>query len=70
MKQFFLIGQIITGLLLIGLTLLQGKGGGLGTAFGKTSRIYQAKRGVEKIVFTLTIIVAGLFLLLSIANVI
>lgn len=65
-----LVIQIIIGLLLIGLILLQTKGGGLGTAFGSNhGGIYQAKRGVEKIIFVTTIVMASLFLVLSIINV-
>lgn len=69
MKQFILIGQIIISLLLAASILLQAKGTGLGTAFGGSGEFYRSKRGVEKIVFIATIVLAVLFLLFSIANV-
>lgn len=50
-----IILQILVALALIALILLQAKGGGLGTAFGGQSQIYHTKKGVEKIVFYLTI---------------
>lgn len=50
-----IILQILVALALIALILLQTKGGGLGTAFGGQSQIYHTKKGVEKIVFYLTI---------------
>ncbi|PIU02464.1 preprotein translocase subunit SecG [Candidatus Shapirobacteria bacterium CG09_land_8_20_14_0_10_49_15] len=68
-KQVILVAQIFTGILLIGLVLLQGKGGGLGTAFGGSGGVYQSKRGVERIMLITTVIVAALFLALSIASV-
>lgn len=70
MKKVVLIGQIITAVLLTACILIQSKGGGLGSTWGKTGESYHSKRGMEKIVFTLTIILAALFLILSIINVI
>lgn len=62
-----IIFQILVALILIGLILLQAKGGGLGTAFGGQSQIYHTKKGVEKTVFyltiSLTVILTGLVLI-------
>lgn len=55
--------QILVAMSLIALILLQAKGGGLGTAFGGQSQVYHTKKGVEKVVFYLTI---GLTILLTI----
>jgi len=41
--------------------LLQSKGSGLGAAFGGTSNIYKVKRGAEKFLFYLTIVMAIVF---------
>lgn len=60
--------QIITALLLTGLILLQAKGGGLGTAFGGQSQVYHTKKGVEKIVYYLTIGAAAGLAILSLVN--
>lgn len=54
--------QIFLAVVLIGLILLQTKGTGLGSTFGGELSFYGTKRGAEKILFNLTIIVAILFL--------
>ncbi len=61
--------QIILSLLLIGAILLQATGTGLGSAWGG-GETYSSKRGVEKFLFTVTIILVILFGIASIANVI
>lgn len=66
MKPTLLAVQIIVGLALSGLILLQAKGTGLGRAFGSTS--YHSKRGVETLVFRTTIILAVIFVGLSVFN--
>ena len=66
MKPTLLAIQIIVGLILSGLILLQAKGTGLGRAFGSTS--YHSKRGVETLVFRTTIILAVIFVGLSVFN--
>ncbi|MFH0943462.1 MAG: preprotein translocase subunit SecG [Candidatus Beckwithbacteria bacterium] len=60
--------QILIGIILISLILLQAKGTGLGTTFGGQSQAYHSKRGVERVVFTSTIIFSVLFVLVSILN--
>lgn len=68
--QFINILQIILGLLLILLILLQSKGTGLGSTFGGDMGFYGTKRGAEKMIFTLTIIVSTIFLASSLVGVI
>lgn len=60
--------QIIVSLILISLILLQAKGTGLGSTFGGQSQAYHSKRGVEKLVFTATIITAIVFVIISLIN--
>jgi preprotein translocase subunit SecG len=60
--------QIIISLLLTGLILLQAKGTGLGSTFGGQSQAYHSKRGVEKLVFTATIVLSCLFVIISLLN--
>lgn len=67
MKTVFLIMQIIFAVLLAGLILLQAKGSGLANPLGKLN-LYSTKRGVEKLIFNLTIVVAVLFFLSSLAQ--
>ncbi len=70
MTNVFLILEIILGLILIILIVLQSKGTGLGSTFGGDMGFYGTKRGAEKMLFVFTIIVAVLFLVNSLAGVI
>jgi len=62
--------QIIISILLVAVILLQAKGTGLGTAFGGSNQMYHSKRGMEKVVFTLTIFLAFVFITLSVISLI
>ncbi len=67
MEVTLYLGIIIVSILLMLVILLQSKGSGFSGAFGgDTSSIYRTRRGVEKVLFQLTIGVAALFVLLSI----
>lgn len=68
MKILF-IAQAITALLLTISILLQNRGSGLGSAFGGDFGSYYAKRGLEKFLLYATVILAIVFIGLSIANV-
>lgn len=61
------IAQVVIAVLLMVAILLQNRGAGLGSAFGGSGGVYLTKRGLEKKLFILTIILATLFLLLSLA---
>ncbi len=69
MKFALQIVQIIVSVLLMGAILLQQKGTGLGAAFGGSSNVYSTKRGVDKLLFRTTIVLAILFVAVAIANV-
>lgn len=69
MKTALYIVQIVISLLLILTILLQQKGSGLGMAFGGDSSVYRTKRGAEKFIFRLTIVLVVLFLLSALANI-
>ena len=64
MTIVFLILQIVLSCGLVALILIQSKGGGLGSVFGGSGS-YSTRRGVEVIVFRLTIVIAVLFFLIS-----
>lgn len=68
MQNILYIVQIIISVLLIVCILLQQKGSGLGAAFGGDSAVYRTKRGAEKFIFRLTIILSFLFLATALAN--
>lgn len=60
--------QIVLAILLVGVVLIQNRGTGLGAAFGGEGNIYRTKRGVEKYLFTATIVLAVLFLATALAS--
>ncbi len=66
MRQIIALIQIILGILLILVILIQQKGSGLGSAFGGDLGFYRTKRGAEKFLFWVTIILASFFILLSV----
>ncbi|HOG48746.1 MAG TPA: preprotein translocase subunit SecG [Anaerolineae bacterium] len=70
MTVYLNIIQIIVSLALIGLVLLQAKGGGLSTMFGGEGSIYRTRRGLEKTLFNFTIALAVLFGVVSLLSVI
>jgi preprotein translocase subunit SecG len=49
--------------------LLQARGTGLGSTFGGEGNVYRTKRGVEKRLFQVTIVLTILFFGVSLANV-
>lgn len=65
MLTYVNVALIILSLALILAVLLQAKGGGLGSIFGAPGTVYRTKRGIEKTLFQLTIVLAALFLIIS-----
>jgi len=66
MKSIFLVVYVVVALLVIAFILLQGRGAGLGSAWGGGGETFTTRRGVEKLTFSLTIALVVLFLVLSI----
>jgi len=66
MKIIFL-AQIIVSVLLVALILLQ-KGKGSGQIIGSEGRFYRTMHGVEKKVFWTTALLAFLFIVLNLLN--
>lgn len=58
--------QLIVALLLIIVVILQTRGSEAGMSFGGGGESYRSKRGLEKILFYATIVLAAIFALLSI----
>lgn len=63
-----MIIQIILAVFLMFSILLQHRGTSLGGAFGGEGAVYRSRRGVEKFLFYLTIIIAISFVILAIVN--
>ncbi|MGB3905381.1 MAG: preprotein translocase subunit SecG [Anaerolineae bacterium] len=71
MIGYLQIVQMIISICLIAAILLQVKGQGLGGIFGGSdSGIYKTRRGAEKTLFNLTIVLVVLFFLFALASVI
>lgn len=69
MHTYLYVAQIFLAVALILAILLQVKGGsGLGGIFGQAESVYRTKRGVEKTLFQLTIVLAVLFVIISIVS--
>jgi preprotein translocase subunit SecG len=65
------IALIITSIALIASVILQSKGAGLGGLTGAdTGGIFTARRGIEKVLFRVTIGLSVLFFILAVATVI
>ncbi|USN53576.1 MAG: preprotein translocase subunit SecG [Candidatus Nomurabacteria bacterium] len=59
------IGIMIVAALMTVAILLQQRGSGMGSAFGADVSVYATKRGLEKILFIATIVLAIVFLALA-----
>jgi preprotein translocase subunit SecG len=70
MNNTLAIIQIIVSILLIITILFQQKGTALGSAFGGGGVSYSKKRGIEKTIFSASVVLAALFIILSIINII
>lgn len=68
MDKTLIIIQTASAMLLVGGILMQQRGTGLSGAFGGEGNVYRAKRGVEKTLFTATIIIAAVFFGSSLAR--
>lgn len=68
MQSILNIAQIIISILLTALIILQAQGG-LGGIFGGGGSVYRTRRGMEKTMFHMTIILAIVFLVISMLSV-
>ncbi len=66
MESTLSLAQIIIAVVLIIVFLLQVRGGGLGGIFGQQTGVYRTRRGVEKTLFRLTILLMVIFVIISI----
>jgi len=66
MQTYLNVAQIVLAIALILTVLFQVRGGGLGGIFGQSSSVYRTRRGVEKTLFQLTVVLVVLFIVISI----
>ena len=69
MFSYLNVASIIVSIVLILVFLLQVRGGGLGGIFGSPDTVFRTRRGVEKTLFQLTIVLLVIFITISIISV-
>ena len=62
------VAQIALSVALILAILLQIRGGGLGGIFGQADTVFRTRRGLEKRLFQLTIVLVVLFIIIAIVS--
>ena len=71
MKTFFNIAMIITSIATVVLVVLQNRGVGMGSIAGSDpGSIFTARRGVEKVIFNLTMVFSVLLVILVVLSII
>ena len=70
MQTYLNVAQLVLSIALILVILLQVRGGGLGGIFGQADTVFRTKRGVERTLFQLTIVLVVLFIIISIVSLI
>lgn len=68
MKNVLLILNIVFSVLIVVFILIQGRGAGLGSAWGGGGEMFQTRRGMEKVILWLTTIFIVIFLIVSLIN--
>ncbi len=68
MNTFFNVIQIVISVALVLVITLQVKGGGLGGIFGQADTVFRTKRGVERRLYQLTIVLVVVFVIISIVS--
>ncbi len=61
---YFDIALVILAVALLASILMQVRGAGLGSVFGGSGTVFKTKRGIERLLFNATIIIATLFAVL------
>lgn len=64
-RVYLQVVQIIIAVALTVAILLQARGAGLGSVFGGTGAVFKTRRGIDRMLFRTTIVLAVLFGLLS-----
>ena len=68
MNKTLLIAQSIISILLVITILLQQRGTALGSAFGGGSEVYSTRRGFQKNLLWITIVLTTAFVVLAVFN--
>jgi protein translocase SecG subunit len=68
MVFWFKITQVVVAILLMAVILMQNRGAGVGGILGGSGGVYLTKRGIEKKLHIFTIILAAIFILISLGT--
>jgi preprotein translocase subunit SecG len=70
LQSYFYIALIITSIALIASVILQNKGIGMGSLSGSdASNVFSTRRGIEKTLFWITIVLSVVFFLLTLVTI-
>ena len=69
MQTYLNVFQIVLSVALVLAILVQVRGGGLGGIFGQADTVFRTRRGVERTLFRLTIVLIVLFIVVSILSI-
>jgi len=67
LPTYLAIAQLLVAVALIVTVLFQIRGGGLGGIFGQPDSVYRTRRGIEKTLLYLTIVLVVVFITLAIS---
>ncbi|OGB74420.1 preprotein translocase subunit SecG [candidate division Kazan bacterium RBG_13_50_9] len=67
LDKALIIIQVVLAILLMASILIQSRGASLGEAFGGSSTFYGTRRGSERTLFIITVVLAALFVLIALA---
>ncbi len=70
MNQILFYSQIVISIALIVLIAIQQRGAALGAGFGGGGEVYSTKRGAQKKMHYATVVLAVIFLVLGVLNII
>lgn len=68
MEVFIKVTQIVLAVALVLVILLQVRGGGLGGIFGQADTVFRTRRGLERTLFQLTVVLVVIFVVLAIVS--
>jgi len=66
LPTYLAVAQILIAIALITTILFQLHGGGLGGIFGQPESVYRTRRGIEKTLFRLTVVLSVTFVVFAV----
>jgi preprotein translocase subunit SecG len=66
LPTYLIVAQILVAIALITTILFQLRGGGLGGIFGQADSVYRTRRGLEKTLLRLTIVLSVVFVVFAV----